>query len=183
VRDEKIYHEYANWKIEHHDLFKYLAESDSGLFIRFKHVLDVTDFLYDKLIDDVNYSDDEHSIFESGFYYIFDQVVVIDDLLQKSFKHNVKELESHAKDVNLLLTVLEFKNELLGMDDFEQIDLDKLETFEKVIMQMIEKKQVVSEEKFVEFDHLTEDIFSKFEDEFYPTYNIFLDIADELGIL
>lgn len=183
MKDEHIYHEYANWKVEHHELFKYLSESDSGLFIRFKHVLDITDFLYDKLIDDTNYSEDEHSIFESGFYYIFDQIGVIDDLLQRSYKQNVKELESHAKDVNLLLTVLEFKNELLGMDHFEQSDLDKLETFEQIIANTIEKKQTVSEDKFAEFDQLTDEIFSKFKDDFYPTYHIFLDIADELGIL
>ena len=183
MRDEKIYHEYANWKVEHHELFKYLAESDSGLFIRFKHVLEITDYLYDKLIDDLSYTDDEHSIFESGFYYIFDQVDVIDELLQKSYKQNMKELELHAKDVTLLLTVLEFKNELLGMDQYEQNDFDKLEAFEQLIMKTIEQKRTVSEEKFVEFDKLADDIFSKFEDDFYPTYNIFLDIADELGIL
>ena len=67
MRDELKYHEYANWKMENHDLLKYLTENNSDLMIRFKHVLDVTDYLYNKLIDDPNFSEDEDQIFETGF--------------------------------------------------------------------------------------------------------------------
>ena len=74
MRDELKYHEYANWKLEHHELLKYLTENNSNLMIRFKHVLDVTDYLYDKLIDSKIFSEDEDQIFETGFYYLFDQI-------------------------------------------------------------------------------------------------------------
>ena len=74
MRDERVYHEYANWKLEHHDLLKYLVDNESDLTLRFKHVIDVTDYLYDKLIDDPNFSEEEDHIFETGFYYLFDQI-------------------------------------------------------------------------------------------------------------
>jgi hypothetical protein len=74
MRDEKLYHEYANWKIEHHQLLKELVDRDSDLIIRFKHVIDVIDHLYDRLIDDTHYTDEEDQIFETGFYYLVDQI-------------------------------------------------------------------------------------------------------------
>lgn len=109
MRDEKVYHEYANWKIENHELLKYLVESHSDLILRFKHVIDVTDYLYDKLIDDETYTDDEDHIFETGFYYLFDQIEEIVKLLKKAYQNNVQDLEKRAKDVNLLLSAIDFQ--------------------------------------------------------------------------
>lgn len=86
MRDEKVYHEYASWKMENHDLLKYLVDNNSDLIIRFKHVIDVIDHLYDKLIDDPNFSDEEDHIFETGFYYLFDQIEEITGLLKTSYQ-------------------------------------------------------------------------------------------------
>lgn len=183
MRDERIYHEYANWKLENHELLKYLTESNSDLIIRFKHVIDVTDHLYDKLIDDDKYSDDEDQIFESGFYYMFDQINEIVQLLNKSYKNNIKDLENHAKDVNLLLSTIDFQNELMNVEDVEQSDMDKLVEFEQYILNMLEKKETIPHEKFIELDNLTFAIFHKLDVEYFPVNDIFLEIADELGLL
>ena len=183
MKDERIYHEYANWKVEHYELFKYFAESDSGLFIRFKHVLEITDYFYDKLIDDMSFSEDDDYIFESGFNYMYDQVDVIDHLLEKSYQRNFAELEKHSKDVTLLLTSIDFLNELVSIENSKVEDLEKMKNFEEEILKIIENKQEVPKEKFTELDHLSREIFSKMDEDYYPTYSIFLDIADELGLL
>jgi soluble cytochrome b562 len=183
VRDERIYHEYANWKLENHELLKYLTDSNSDLMIRFKHVIDVTDHLYDKLIDDTKYTDEEDKIFESGFYYLFDQIDEISQLLNKSYQNNIKDLEDHAKDVNLLLSTIDFQNELMTVEDFEQGDLDKLVEFEEYILDVLKKKEVVPHDKFLELDKITFEIFNKLDVEYFPVNDIFLEIADELGLL
>jgi hypothetical protein len=183
MRDERIYHEYANWKLENHDLLKYLVDSNSDLIIRFKHVIDVIDYLYDKLIDDKNYSDEESHIFETGFYYMFDQVEEILSLLNKSYHNNIKDLELRAKDVNLLLSTIDFQNELLGVENFEQKDMDQLIEFEQEVLKRLENKEEVPIDLFNQLDQYTLTLFQKLEVEYFPINDIFLEIADELGIL
>jgi hypothetical protein len=183
MRDEKIYHEYANWKIENHELLKYLVENNSDLIQRFRHVIDVTDYLYDKLIDDVTYSEDEDHIFETGFYYLFDQIEEITTLLKKAYQNNVQDLEKRAKDVNLLLSTIDFQNELLGVENFEQKDLDRLVEFEQAVLDKLEKKENIPYEMFDHLDSISYEIFNKLNVEYYPIDDIFLEIADELGIL
>lgn len=183
MRDEKVYHEYANWKIENHELLTYLVEHNSDLILRFKHVIDVTDYLYDKLIDDEQYTDDEDHIFETGFYYLFDQIEEISKLLNKAYKNNVQDLEKRAKDVNLLLSAIDFQNELLGVENFEQKDMDRLVEFEQAVLDKLEKKETVPYEMFHHLDNLSYEIFKKLNLEYYPIDDIFLEIADELGII
>jgi hypothetical protein len=182
VRDERIYHEYASWKMENHDLLKYLTDNNSDLIIRFKHVIDVTDYLYDKLIDDVTYTEEDDQIFETGFYYLFDQMEEILKLL-KLYNNNIKDLETRAKDVNLLLSTIDFQNELLSSEDFEQKDMDKLVSFEQEVLSKLEKKEDVPFAMFEKLDHITLEMFSKLKIDYYPVNTIFLEIADELGIL
>lgn len=183
MRDERIYHDYANWKIENHELLTYLVDNNSDLIIRFKHVIDVIDYLYDKLIDDTNYTDEENQIFETGFYYMFDQMEEIVSLLKKSYKNKIEDLESRANDVNLLLAAIDFQNELLGVEDFEQKDMDVLVEFEKKILKMLEDKQEIPQDIYDQLDQVSLEIFTKLHVEYYPINDIFLEIADELGIL
>ncbi|MBU1093872.1 MAG: hypothetical protein KKH01_05370 [Firmicutes bacterium] len=183
MRDERVYHEYANWKIENNDLLKYLIEKNSDLIIRFKHVIDVTDYLYDKLIDDLTYSDEEDQIFETGFYYLFDQLEEITGLMKKTYKNDIKNLEQRAKEVNLLLSTIDFQNELLGVENFEQKDMDKLVDFEQDVMKKLENKEDVPHFMYEQLDEMTYEMFQKLNVEYYPINDIFLEIADELGIL
>lgn len=183
MRDERIYHEYANWKLENHDLLKYLVDSNSDLIIRFKHVIDVIDYLYEKLIDDQSYTDEENHIFETGFYYMFDQVEEILNLLNKSYHNNIKDLELRAKDVNLLLSTIDFQNELLGVENFEQKDMDQLIEFEQEVLKRLENKEEVPIDLFDKLDEYTLSLFQKLDVEYFPINDIFLEIADELGIL
>lgn len=182
MQNELKYHEYANWKLEHHELLKYLTDNDSHLMLRFKHVLDVTDYLYDKLIDDPNFSDDEDHIFETGFYYLFDQIDKIDELL-KPYQHQFEELEKIAKEINLLLLTIDFQNELASFEDYDEDDMADLIDFEEELTRKLENKETVPEDMFKKLDQMTEEIFRKLDVEYYPINNIFLEIADELGIL
>jgi hypothetical protein len=182
MRDESLYHEYASWKMEYHDLLTYLTENHSDLILRFKHVIDVIDYLYDKLIDEKQYTDEEDHIFETGFYYLFDQIDEIIKLL-KIYKNDIKGLEARAKEVNLLLSAIDFQNELLGSDHYEQSDMDQLVDFEQQIFKKIEKKEDIPEQMYHELDQLSYTLFKKLKIEYYPINSIFLEIADELGIL
>ncbi len=182
MRDELKYHEYANWKMENHDLLKYLTDNNSDLMIRFKHVLDVTDHLYNKLIDDPQYSEEEDQIFETGFYYLFDQIDKITQLL-KPYQNEFKALEKRSKEINLLLSAIDFQNELATLEDYDDTDMADLIDFEQEITKKIENKEDVTQDMFEKLDRITFEIFNKLDVEYYPINDIFLEIADELGIL
>lgn len=182
MRDELKYHEYANWKMENYDLLKYLTENNSDLVIRFKHVMDVTDYLYDKLIDEPNYSEDEDQIFETGFYYMFDQIEKITQLL-KPYNNEYIALEKKAKEINLLLSAIDFQNELASFDDYDEADMADLIDFEQDITKKLENKEDIPELMYKQLDHMTFKIFKKMDVEYFPVNDIFLEIADELGIL
>ncbi len=183
IRNESIYNEYANWKLEVNDLVKYLRENDSNLIIRFKHVFDVTEFLYDKLIDDPSFSDEENQIFETGFYYVFDQIDKIKNLLEDAYEGKVEDLEKRAKDVNLLLSTIDFQNELLSTNEFKQRDLNALSQMEQRILTHIMNKEDIPKEMFEKVDQLSYKIFQDMDVDYYPIDDIFFEIADELGIL
>jgi hypothetical protein len=181
--DESMYHQYANWKLEYTDLLKFLKDNESILFDRMKHIIEVVDFMYDKLIDDVSFDDSDHEIFQVGFLYIFDQVDQINTILKETFKNDNKKILEYQTEINLLLNTVDFQNELLGFDEFEQEDMDSLINFEQEVLDIIKNKQTVSKEMFSDLDKITYNIFDKMNVDFYPLSDIFLDIADELGII
>jgi len=69
---DALYHDYANWIIETSDLVEGLKTSNSNIYERFKYVIEVLEFLYNKKIEEKTLSPEESNIFETGFYYIFD---------------------------------------------------------------------------------------------------------------
>ena len=62
---------------------------------------------------------------------------------KKSYQNDIKILELRAKDVNLLLSTIDFQNELLGVENFEQKDMDKLVDFEQDVTKRLENKELL----------------------------------------
>lgn len=183
MKDELVYHEYANWKLEQNDLIKYLRESDSDLILRFKHIFDVTDYLYDQLIDNPEYSEEHDEIFQTGFYYLFDQMDKILELLKGAYQNDIKSLEKFSKEVNLLLSTIDFQNELLSVEDYDVNYMNQLLDFESDVMDKLEHQETIPHEMYEKLDHMTYEMFNEMEVDFYPIQDIFLEIADELGIV
>lgn len=181
--DEHIYHEYASWKLENIEFIQHLKSSDSSLMIRFNHVLAVVDHLYDKLVDSMSFTEDELNIFQSGFYYLADQIDEIQSVLKDFYQEDLTVLETKSKEINLLLSVIDFQNELMSVDAFEQEDLDKLIDFENNVLEKLKQNIVIPDAMYVELDDLTYEMFKKLDVDFYPINDIFLEIADEMGII
>lgn len=181
--DEHIYHEYASWKLENIEFIQHLKSSDSSLMIRFNHVLAVVDHLYDKLVDSMAFTEDELNIFQSGFYYLADQIDEIQSVLKDFYQEDLTVLETKSKEINLLLSVIDFQNELMSVDAFEQEDLDKLIDFENNVLEKLKQNIVIPDAMYVELDDLTYEMFKKLDVDFYPINDIFLEIADEMGII
>lgn len=181
--DETTYREFANWKLENNDLIKALNEQASGIFYRFKHIIDVIDFYYNKLIDDVNYSEEDDAIFKTGFYYLADQIEDVKIILKKVYKDDITELEKHAKEINLFLNTLDFQTELFNSELEQDEDIQRLMSFDQDVYNFIMEKKEVPENYYEELDLLTLKIYKKLDLSFYSINDIFLEIADELNIV
>ena len=55
--------------------------------------------------------------------------------------------------------------------------------FEQDITKKLENKEDIPELMYKQLDHMTFKIFKKMDVEYFPVNDIFLEIADELGIL
>jgi hypothetical protein len=183
MNEEHVYHEYASWKLDKHDFLQSLIHQESSLMLRFKHVFHVIEHLYTKMVDSLSYTEDELNIFQTGFYYLADQIDEIETILKKYFQQDVHLLEKNAKEVNLLLSTIEFQQEILGLEEFEQEDLDQLMDFEKQLIEKMSNQEPIPIQMFKDLDELTYTMFKRLKVDFYPIDDIYLEIADELGII
>ncbi len=183
IIDETIYHEFANWKLENSELLKELNDNANNIYFRFKHILEVVRHYYDKLIDDVNYSEEDDAIFKTGYYYLSDQIEDIKTILSKVYNNDVKQLEKHAKEINLFLNTIDFQTELLNNELEDDVDIQRLMDFDQDVYSYIIDKNPIPETFYEELDELTFKIFRRLDISYYSVNDIFLEIADELNIL
>ena len=183
MEKELIYNEYAGWKLEHDELISNLKKLDSLLIFRFENVLNVVDHLYNKLIDDPSYDEDDHDNFTFGFHYIHAQVEEIKKILSNYYNNDYLALNMDAKKVNLLLNTIDFQHELLDLENYDVQSMEQLLNFETLIISKLSNKEKVEDKLYKQLDDLSLQIFKKLDIDYYPIDSIYLEIADELGII
>lgn len=181
--DETAYNEYANWKLDNNEFIIELEKNANDIYYRYKHILDVIEYFYDRLIDDENYTTDDDVIFKTGFYYIADQFEDLKDLLKKVYNNDLNELNKHAKEINLYLNTLDFQLEVLNNEEIEDNDIKRLLEFDQTVYDYLLNKQIIPDNLYEELSDLTEKIAKKLNLNYYSINGIFLEIADELDML
>lgn len=177
-----VYSDYANWLIENDDLLRRLKKENSFLYKRYKHVLDVVNYLYNMKIETDTLTEEETNIFGVGFYYLFEQYDQISLLLEYSYNGDLKELEKQQKTIELLLDAIEFQNDIYSMLDEPELVQDFLE-LEQDIFSYIEKKSPAPDELFEKLNQVSIRVYEENELDFYPIKEIFYDIAEEFNLI
>src|SRR5690554_311661 len=183
MNNELIYNEYAGWLLEHDELLSKLRQLDSLLLFRFENVLNVVDHLYNKLIDDPTFNEDDHDNFTFGFHYIHAQVEEIKKILANYYNNDYLALNMDAKKVNLLLNTIDFQHELLDLENYDAKSMEQLLSFETMIISKLNNKENIDEKVYKQLDEMSLQIFKKLNVDYYPIDSIYLEIADELGII
>ncbi len=179
-----IYEDYAHWKVEHIDLLNTLINNDSDIIKRIINVYNVLEHLYNDLVArDIDLSEDEEYIFESGFNYLHDHIMTIETLLDTTFNKNILAMEKCAKTVNLLLYVNDFEDELLNATDDFSKDMKELEDFEGKILRALEEHKNIDDSAFVMFDEITIPMFKRHNLEINPVESIFYEIAEAYNLV
>lgn len=182
IEDELIYQHYANWRLEHSELINFVEKSDSSIKHTFEYVLPVVEYLYNDLIDNKEYGQEEHGIFEFGFNYLVYMYGEVDYILKEFCKNDYKKLESIGKTINLMFHVLEFEQRILENDQYDEEDLEKLIDLEKEIQYYIEKCENAPLELFDKVDKVSLEVFQNAKEDFESIASIYAEIAINLDI-
>lgn len=177
------YKDYLGFKEDKYDLIEFLASNNSNIIIRFKHVLAVVDYLYDKHCEGVKLDANEETIFVTGFNYVFERFSLIDLISSKIFKNNFEEMEIYSKTINLILYVNDFKDEVYNINEDNKQAISKFSDYEDKILKLLESKEHASDVDFALLDDLSINIFDELGEEYYGINEIFYDIALEMKII
>ena len=181
---ENQYLDYASFKKTNEKLINYLVKKNSKIIARFRYVLMVVDYLFDKVaFRKEKLSVEEEECFEVGYQYVFDRFNTITLIAEHVFNNNYDAMEHYAKSINLLLYIIDFEDEIDSLDGDHKKQHEKFAELEDNVMQMIENKVQVPDEYFALVDDISLAVFDGLGIEYYGITDIFYDVAIELGLI
>ena len=181
---ENQYLDYASFKKTNEKLIDYLVKKNSKIIARFRYVLMVVDYLFDKVVfQKEKLSIEEEECFEVGYQYVFDRFNTITLIAEHVFNNNYDAMEHYAKSINLLLYIIDFEDEVDSLDGDHKKEHMKFADLEDNVMQMIENKVQVPDEYFALVDDISLAVFDGLGIDYYGITDIFYDIAIELGLI
>lgn len=181
---ENQYLDYASWKKINEKLIDFLIKKNSKIIARFRYVLMVVDYLFDKVVyERMKLSIEEEEVFEVGYQYIFDRFNTIQLVAEHVFNNNYDAMEHFAKSINLLFYILDFEDEIDSLEGDHKEEHKRFADLEDNVMQMIEAKIQVPDEYYALVDDISLAVFDGLGVNYYGITDIFYDVAIELGLI
>ena len=181
---ENQYLDYASWKKTNEKLIDFLIKKNSKIIARFRYVLMVVDYLFDKVVyERMKLSIEEEEVFEVGYQYIFDRFNTIQLVAEHVFNNNYDAMEHFAKSINLLFYILDFEDEIDSLEGDHKEEHKRFADLEDNVMQMIEAKIQVPDEYYALIDDISLAVFDGLGVNYYGITDIFYDVAIELGLI
>lgn len=181
---ENQYLDYASWKKTNEKLIDFLIKKNSKIIARFRYVLMVVDYLFDKVVyERMKLSIEEEEVFEVGYQYIFDRFNTIQLIAEHVFNNNYDAMEHFAKSINLLFYILDFEDEIDSLEGDHKEEHKRFADLEDNVMQMIEAKIQVPDEYYALVDDISLAVFDGLGVNYYGITDIFYDVAIELGLI
>ena len=181
---ENQYLDYASWKKTNEKLIDFLINKNSKIIARFRYVLMVVDYLFDKVVyERMKLSIEEEEVFEVGYQYIFDRFNTIQLVAEHVFNNNYDAMEHFAKSINLLFYILDFEDEIDSLEGDHKEEHKRFADLEDNVMQMIEAKIQVPDEYYALVDDISLAVFDGLGVNYYGITDIFYDVAIELGLI
>jgi hypothetical protein len=181
---ENQYLDYASWKKTNEKLIDFLIKKNSKIIARFRYVLMVVDYLFDKVVyERMKLSIEEEEVFEVGYQYIFDRFNTIQLVAEHVFNNNYDAMEHFAKSINLLFYILDFEDEIDSLEGDHKEEHKRFADLEDNVMQMIETRIQVPDEYYALVDDISLAVFDGLGVNYYGITDIFYDVAIELGLI
>ncbi|MCD6482537.1 MAG: hypothetical protein J7K80_02195 [Candidatus Izimaplasma sp.] len=178
--DNLIYKDFASWKLENHDTITTFQENGSVIYDRLEPIYSVLNYIYDLLVEEKEIDDDLDTIFQAGFSYLHSQFEIIRIYFETLFQSHCDDFANYSEMVLYLLYIHDIRTDMENNDI--NSDIPELNDLETCIENMINERRE-------DFDYIKDQtnqtlkiVFGMIDYEYVSIVDIFVEIAENLGI-
>lgn len=178
--DNVLLKDFAAWKMENDQIFQQFQENDNVIYERLEPVYRVLNELYHQVCEGEELDEDTETIFQVGFNYLHSQFEVIKIYFEKLFQSSCDDFEDYSEMVLYLLYIFDIKKDLEnhGYDS----EIEELNDLEINIENMIAERRKNDLLIKTEMNKVLDNVFEGVEYEYISIIDIFVEIAETLGI-
>lgn len=164
--------DYIYFLKENNDIFSELEEHVTLAYDLFHPTILVLNYFVEKKmkVQDLSKSEAE-DIFSIGYYYLFNSIQTIKEILNENFNHDIEEMISFDEHIYLILKI---ENIL------ESVESETLSQIEDQLRRLIEFRKQITEEAVESVENEIEKVLNI--EEVQTTSDYFVDIAEALDI-
>lgn len=176
-----LYQEYASWVKEIEDFYLEVTEHHLSLYERFMPIYEVLNYIYLNVSNQkLEKTDDIDKIFNVGFEYLHDQIATSKMYLEVYFKNDFHHFMEYEELLSLLFYIEDVRYELSEKNT--KADSKKLVKLIEDIEAIIQHHNEIPENYVLFVDDQLKKIISEDSFEFYGIIDIFIDVAETLGL-
>lgn len=178
--DEFVLKDYASWKLENYEMLEEFKHNSNPIYERLEPVYVVLEHLYDMACNKEELDEDLSNIFNVGFQYLYSQLNVAKIYFESLFKSNCDEFEEYSEMLLFLLYIFDLRTDLESHDN--DSDLEVLNNTETYIENMIMERRKDFEFVRNMMNETLSTVFEFIDYEYVSIIDIFVEIAENLGI-
>ncbi|MCK5387948.1 MAG: hypothetical protein KAJ22_01575 [Candidatus Izimaplasma sp.] len=178
--DNLIYKDFASWKLENHEVINTFQENESIIYDRLEPVYSVLNYIYDLLVEEKEIDDDLDTIFQAGFSYLHSQFEIIKIYFETLFQSHCDDFVHYSEMIVYLLYIYDIRTDMENNEINSDIDeLNELETcIENMIMERRDDFDYIKDQ----MNEALKVVFGKMDYDYVSIVDIFVEIAENLGI-
>ena len=178
--DNLIYRDFASSKIENHEIIETFKKNKSVIYDRLEPVYSVLNYIYNLLIEENKLDDDLDIIFRSGFDYLHTQFEIIRIYFETLFQSHCDDFKTYSEMVLYLLYIYDIRIDMESNDI--DSDIDELNELETYIENMIVERRNDFDYVKNQMNETLQIVFNKLKYDYVSIVDIFVEIAENLGI-
>ena len=178
--NDLLYKDYAAWKLENTELLTKFQSNQNIIYDRLEPVYVVLEHIYNLVCEQVELDEDYETIFEVGFNYLNSQFEIIKIYFDSLFQQKCDDFIEYSELLLYLIYLLDIRNDLESQGFNSDIEeLNELETLiENMIMERRNDITYISDK----MNNTLSNVFKALDFEFVSIIDVFVEIAENLGI-
>lgn len=178
---ERLLADYRAWKLEQEPFLEELEEHDTMIYDRWLPVLAVMDHLDEKIrTKAIKPNQEIETIAETGAAFLNDQVQTAKLYLDTAFQGDLHHFLEYETVVCYLLTIDDVRYELAEKN--AAFDQEGFMTLQDELESILDEKKEIPDALGIYVDEKVKALSGEHYDSFYGIIDIFMDVADALGI-
>jgi hypothetical protein len=178
---ERLLADYRAWKLEQDEFLEELEEHDTMIYDRWLPVLAVMDHLDEKIrTKAIKPNQEIETIAETGAAFLNDQVQTAKLYLDTAFKGDLHHFLEYETVVCYLLTIDDVRYELAEKN--AAFDPEGFMALQDELESILDEKKEIPDALGIYVDDKVKALSGEHYDSFYGIIDIFMDVADALGI-